>query len=237
MDPLGHLIAWCAEYGLLGLFLVALLERLVPVVPPYGLLVAIGIGSASGVWHVPRALLATIAGSVVGGAAFYIAAAKVGADRSVAFLVRFARLFGVSSRRMVSLISYYRQNHTALSFGAQLIPTIRLIAPASPACFAPTANPFCWPPVAESLSGTVCFSPWATRPPSSQSPRMRQRWHCRFCWRWLPVKAWRSCFGVGPAAAGNERRGLTVFPQLWRSTAHEFRHGIRRLRIFSRLDC
>ncbi|CDX57983.1 putative membrane-associated protein [Mesorhizobium plurifarium] len=144
MDPLGALIVWCAEYGLLGLFVVALLERLVPVIPSYGLLVAVGIGSASGAWFMPLALLTTILGSLAGGGALYVCAALVGAERAVAFLIRFARLFGVSSSRMENLISNFRMNQAALSFGAQLTPTIRVIAPAIAGLLRANAKSFLW---------------------------------------------------------------------------------------------
>jgi membrane protein DedA with SNARE-associated domain len=130
VDPLGHLIAWCAEYGWAGLFVVALLERLVLVIPSYGLLVTIGIGSASGFWPIPVVWLTTVAGSFLGAAACYICAASVGAERSIAFLVRFARLLGVSPARMEKLVSDFRDNQPMLLLGAQLVPTVRLVAPA-----------------------------------------------------------------------------------------------------------
>jgi len=46
--------AACGVTGLLG---VTLLERLVPILPSYGLLVAIGIAAAGGAWSVPTALV------------------------------------------------------------------------------------------------------------------------------------------------------------------------------------
>jgi membrane protein DedA with SNARE-associated domain len=130
MDPLGQLIAWSAAYGFAGLFVVALLERLVLVIPSYGMLVAIGIGAAAGGWPIELALLTTVAGSFLGAAAFYICAAAVGAERSIAFLVRFARLFGVSPSHMQRLIADAQDNRRTLLLGAQLVPTVRLVAPA-----------------------------------------------------------------------------------------------------------
>jgi membrane protein DedA with SNARE-associated domain len=130
MDPLGQLIAWSAEFGLLGVFLVAFSERVVPIFPSYAILVAVGIASHSGAWSAPAGLVAAVAGSYVGGSIYYLLAAIVPAERATRFLVRFALLFGTSSARVESLIVYFRTHQSALSFTSQLIPTIRLVAPA-----------------------------------------------------------------------------------------------------------
>jgi|AraplaDrversion2_2_1032049.scaffolds.fasta_scaffold02996_12 membrane protein DedA with SNARE-associated domain len=130
MDPLGQLIAWSAEYGLLGVFLVAFSERVVPIFPSYAILVAVGIASHSGAWSAPAGLVAAVAGSYVGGSIYYLMAVSVPAERATRFLVRFALLFGTSSARVESLIHYFRANQSALSFTSQLVPTIRLVAPA-----------------------------------------------------------------------------------------------------------
>ncbi|MBR0666529.1 membrane-associated protein [Roseomonas hellenica] len=129
MDPLGSLIAWAADYGIAGLLGVAVFERLVPMLPSYGFLVAVGIGAAEGGWSVPAAFLVTTAGSLAGCFAYYALAAAIGEARSIAFFTRFARLFGVSPARVARLIAYFRDNQRALVFGAQLVPTVRLIAP------------------------------------------------------------------------------------------------------------
>lgn len=130
MDPLGQMIAWSAGYGLLGVFLVAFSERVVPILPSYAILVAVGIASHSGAWSAPAGLLAAVAGSYVGGSIYYLAAASIPVERATRFLTRFALLFGTSAARVESLITYFRTNQSALSFTAQLVPTIRLVAPA-----------------------------------------------------------------------------------------------------------
>lgn len=130
MDPLGQLIAWSAEYGLVGVFLVVFSERIVPIFPSYAILVAVGIGAQTGAWSTPAAFVAAVAGSYIGGSIYYLAAASVSEQRSVRFLTRFALLFGTSSAKVESLIGYFRQNQSALSFTAQLVPTVRLVAPA-----------------------------------------------------------------------------------------------------------
>lgn len=130
MDPLGQLINWSASYGLLGVFLVVFSERIIPIFPSYAILVAVGIGVGSGAWPLPAALIAAIAGSYVGGSIYYFCAASVSQERFFRFLTRFALLFGTSSDKVQKMIVYFRTNQAALSFTAQLVPTVRLVAPA-----------------------------------------------------------------------------------------------------------
>jgi membrane protein DedA with SNARE-associated domain len=130
MDPLGQLIHWSAEYGLLGVFLVVFSERVVPIFPSYAIMAAVGIGAESGAWSPAAALVVAIAGSYVGGSIYYFCAASVSEERSFRFLTRFALLFGTSSDKVEKMIVYFRTNQAALSFTAQLVPTVRLVAPA-----------------------------------------------------------------------------------------------------------
>lgn len=130
MDPLGHLIDWSAEWGLLGVFLIAFSERVIPIFPSYAILVAIGIGAESGAWSAPAAITAAVAGSYVGGSIYYFITACLPEEKSLRFVTRCALIFGTSAARVESLVVYFRQNQSALSFTAQLVPTIRLAAPA-----------------------------------------------------------------------------------------------------------
>lgn len=142
MDPLGHLIEWSAEYGLLGVFLVVFSERIIPIFPSYAILVAVGIGAESGAWAWPAALIAAIAGSYVGGSIYYFCAASVSEQRSFRFLTRFALIFGTSSEKVEKMILYFRTNQSALSFTAQLVPTVRLVAPAIAGLLKVNPGPF-----------------------------------------------------------------------------------------------
>ncbi|AYC99443.1 hypothetical protein NCHU2750_00410 [Neorhizobium sp. NCHU2750] len=142
MDPLGQLINWSAEYGLLGVFLVVFSERVIPIFPSYAILVAVGIAAESGAWSVLAALIAAIAGSYVGGSIYYLCAASVSEERSFRFLTRFALLFGTSSEKVQKMISYFRTNQAALSFTAQLVPTVRLVAPAIAGLLKVNPGPF-----------------------------------------------------------------------------------------------
>ena len=129
VDPLGNLIEWAAPLGLAGLFGVAVAERLVPVLPSYGLLVAIGIGAAGGLWPAPLAVVAVTFGSVLGCLAAYGIAMALGRAGATSMLRWSARLLGLPPARLDGWIEGYCRNQELISFGAQFVPTIRLLAP------------------------------------------------------------------------------------------------------------
>src|SRR3981081_4795900 len=127
-DPLAALIAWAAACGVAGLLFVTLVERLVPVLPSYGLLVAIGMAAAGGAWSVPTALVASTVGGFGGCLAFYVVAAALGESRSMVMVRWTGRVFGVSPSRVDRLTGYFRAHPGALAFRSQLVPTARLLA-------------------------------------------------------------------------------------------------------------
>jgi membrane protein DedA with SNARE-associated domain len=130
LDPLAALLSWGAACGIGALLMVTLLERLVPILPSYGLLVAIGIAAAQGVWSVPTAFTVSVAGSFVGCLAFYALAGALGEARSAGVVRWTGRLAGLSPSRLDGITRYFRHHQAALAFGAQLVPTVRLVAPA-----------------------------------------------------------------------------------------------------------
>lgn len=130
MDPLGDVIAWAAPLGLVGLLAVGATERVVPILPSYGLLVAIGIGAADGLWPVPLAILAVTLGSTAACLSCYGLVRALGEARAHRFLRRSARLFGVSPGRLAQWVEGYREQQALIAFGSQLVPTIRLMTPA-----------------------------------------------------------------------------------------------------------
>ena len=71
MDPLGDLMPWIAACSVAGLFGLMLVERLLPILPSYGLLVAVGVAVGEGYWSLPLALAMTVIGGVAGCALFY----------------------------------------------------------------------------------------------------------------------------------------------------------------------
>ena len=68
MDPLGSLATWITVHGVCGLFLIALAERFVLVIPSYVLLMAVG-AAAQDAWMLAGVFLATTLGGALGCAA------------------------------------------------------------------------------------------------------------------------------------------------------------------------
>lgn len=129
-DPVSTVMVWISAYGLLGIFIVALTERFIPALPSYGVLLAIGIGAADGSWSLPIAFLATTLGSVFGCAVWFCTVRQLGDVRSKRLLNKAGRLFGMSADRIDRGIASFHRNQTALAFALQLVPTVRLFAPA-----------------------------------------------------------------------------------------------------------
>ncbi|WP_408002873.1 DedA family protein [Pseudorhizobium marinum] len=130
VDPLASLIDWIAAYGVFGLLAIGLAERFVPGLPSHAVLVAIGIAAVDGAWSVPVAIIVTTAGSFCGGLALYLLVRMWGERRSVRLLYRLGRLLGLSSARIDKTFTSFRERERTLIFASQLIPTVRLIAPA-----------------------------------------------------------------------------------------------------------
>jgi membrane protein DedA with SNARE-associated domain len=129
-DPLSALVSSIAAWGCVGLFGVTLLERLVPVLPSYGLLVAIGMSAAGGAWSFAAAFAWSTAGGIAGCLSSYAVAAALGEARSTAVVRWSGRLAGLLAAATERLASSFRRHQSALAFGSQLVPTVRLVAPA-----------------------------------------------------------------------------------------------------------
>lgn len=129
-DPISAVMVWICFFGLPGLFAVAVAERFVPILPSYGLLLTVGIAAQEGAWSLAGALVTTSAGGLVGCAACFHAVRALGEARSRRLVFRAGRLFGMSRERTARQIAAFRRNQLVLAFSLQLLPTIRLFAPA-----------------------------------------------------------------------------------------------------------
>ena len=141
-DPVSTVMVWICAFGLPGLFAVALAERFVPVMPSYGFLLAVGISAADGAWSLPGALMATSAGSLLGCTACFYAVRALGETRSRRLVFGAGRLFGMSTERTGRWIGTFRRNQTRVAFVLQLLPTVRLFAPAFAALLRGSARSF-----------------------------------------------------------------------------------------------
>ncbi len=142
MDPLGTLINWVAVYGVLGLLTIGAAERFVPILPSYGVLVAIGIASDNDAWSIQTAIAATVAGSFVGCLILYALALAFSEQRTRRMLTGICRLLGISSAQADRTVTSFRAHQRFLSFGLQLVPAVRLITPVIAGLFRADAKVF-----------------------------------------------------------------------------------------------
>ncbi len=129
MDPLSSLIEWISLYGLIGLLALGVFERFVPIVPSYGVLVAIGIAADERVWSLYTAVFGSVAGSLFGSLALYWLTLHLSEERVHRMLLWVGRMTGISAPRIDRSIVLFREHQRGLSFGMQLVPSIRLISP------------------------------------------------------------------------------------------------------------
>jgi membrane protein DedA with SNARE-associated domain len=129
MDPVGTAMAWVATQGLVGLLGLAVFERLIPILPSHGLLVAIGIACAQGHWSLPQAVGTTVAASLAGCIVIYAIGNAIGEARAMAGLRRAAALLHVRPARLERLLARCRAHEAAFGFSSQVVPGVRQLAP------------------------------------------------------------------------------------------------------------
>jgi membrane protein DedA with SNARE-associated domain len=129
MELLTALMSVLAASSLMGVLGVTLLERLVPILPSYLLLLSIGIAAAQFDGSVTVMALASLVGSLSGCGIYFCAASRIGAARNRRWGRHLARVSGVSRRRMRRLLVAFRRNAPLLSLISQLVPGVRLVAP------------------------------------------------------------------------------------------------------------
>ncbi|MBS7542511.1 DedA family protein [Ancylobacter oerskovii] len=129
MDPLASLVDWIALYGMLGLFAAGLAERVIPALPSHAMLVAIGMAAVEGHWSLPAAFILTTCGSVFASLALFLVVRAVGQNVSGMLLYGTGRLVGLPSTRIDRMLISFRARDRSLSLIAQVIPTVRFVAP------------------------------------------------------------------------------------------------------------
>ena len=81
-DPLAALIPLIAAFGVMTPMIATFLERFVPVLPSYAVLVVIGVAAADGSFSLPAALALRLVGSTLGCLSLYFLGRAVGERRS-----------------------------------------------------------------------------------------------------------------------------------------------------------
>jgi membrane protein DedA with SNARE-associated domain len=136
MNPLTTLVPFGLALSLAGANSIAclvglsLIERLIPVLPSHVLLTMIGVASAQGAWTLPEAIVITALGSFAGCLLHYALGNLWPEDSVLALLRRVASLGRLQPARMDVLIDGIRARPTRLALWSQLVPFVRLVAPA-----------------------------------------------------------------------------------------------------------
>lgn len=154
MDPLSSLIEWIAIYGIFGLLALGIFERFVPVLPSYGVLVALGIAADEGAWSFPVALGGSVFGSMLGCMLWYWFTLSLSEERIHRLLIWIGKMTGISAARIDRTIMLFRVHQRGLSFGMQLVPSIRLISPVIAGLFRADAKAF----ALATLLGVLCWN-------------------------------------------------------------------------------
>lgn len=128
--PFGLALSLAGTNSIACLVGLSLIERLIPVLPSHVLLTMIGVASAQGAWTMPEAIIVTVLGSFAGCLFHYVLGNLWPEDSALTLLRRLAPLGRLQPARMDALIAGIRARPTRLALWTQLVPFVRLVAPA-----------------------------------------------------------------------------------------------------------
>lgn len=115
-----------AAYGIMGAALLALLERLVPIVPSYGLFIFLGSYLVEKPIDLIPLIIATTLGSTLGGVCWYGLGYLLGEERTHRLVRRFGRYVFLKEALYLSLAGRYARNAFVATFIGQTIPVVRV---------------------------------------------------------------------------------------------------------------
>jgi membrane protein DedA with SNARE-associated domain len=123
------MIAWAAEMvaagGVPGVFLLMVLENLFPPMPSEVIMPLAGFAAAQGRMPLSGVLLAGVAGSVTGNAAWFELARAVGSERMHRLAARFGRWVGLGPEEVRKGEAALRRHGPAAVFLARMMSGIR----------------------------------------------------------------------------------------------------------------
>lgn len=125
MSSYSDLIPWLLSLGLAGIACLAILEKLIPIVPSYALLMLIGIAAPDSP-TLMLAIVATAIGSTIGTHGWYGLGYAVGPRRAGAVVDRFGKYMLLDPARYERITSAYHRNPFTVTFAGQLIPIVRV---------------------------------------------------------------------------------------------------------------
>jgi membrane protein DedA with SNARE-associated domain len=113
-------------YGMIGAAVLALLERLVPVVPSYGLFIFLGSALADRPIDLPLLIVVTTLGSTLGAVCWYGLGFALGEERTHRMVKRYGRYVWLKEDLYLSLARRYSRNAFVATFIGQTVPVVRV---------------------------------------------------------------------------------------------------------------
>lgn len=113
------------SFGLVGIGCLAVVEKFVPLFPSYILLMLLGL-TVPNVPALVLTIVATTAGSVIGGLGWYAIGWSLGPQRARSAVSHYGRYFLLKPPFYDRLANAYRRNHFWVTLSGQLIPAVRI---------------------------------------------------------------------------------------------------------------
>jgi membrane protein DedA with SNARE-associated domain len=114
------------DYSLAGVAAVGLIEKFIPVMPSYVMLVLFGMTLVDSSSELSLIITFSVAGSVAGGLLWYAFGRVIGAERCERFVARFGRYILLKPALYERLTIAYQRNHFWVTTIGQVVPTARI---------------------------------------------------------------------------------------------------------------
>lgn len=127
-----HLPALAVEilsWGLLGIGALALVEKLVPVIPSYVLFVFLGMATVTDVGSLAATILISTLGSVLAGLIWFYLGRTLGEQRASVMVRRYGRYVLFSPALFERMKQAYQRNTFAVTAFGHAIPVVRFYLP------------------------------------------------------------------------------------------------------------
>jgi len=114
------------SYSLAGVVAIGMLEKFIPVMPSYVMLVLFGMTLVNDNGQLLAIVVCSAAGSVLGGILWYLLGQLIGAERCERFVARFGKYILLRPELYQRLANAYKRNHFMVTMIGQIVPTARI---------------------------------------------------------------------------------------------------------------
>ncbi len=142
------------DYSLAGVAVVGLIEKFIPVMPSYVMLVLFGMTLADSSSELSLIITFSAVGSVAGGLLWYAFGRVIGAERCERFVARFGRYILLKPAVYERLTNAYQRNHFWVTTIGQVVPTARIYLALPAGVIGLPA----WPFLIATLIGTLAWN-------------------------------------------------------------------------------